>query len=363
MNLIRKEARRKLAKRMRISRRAAIALTAVGSSQPRYVSTNSSFTTDNHAMRAHGIMFRHFHDGPSAGPGVLHPAGQRSISSDDLAQIIERIDRRRILPAHAFLNRAVENRLHDGDLCLTFDATLRCQYDLAVPVLENYGLTAFWFVYSSVLEGNIERPEIYRQFRTTAFHSIDDFYAAFFVVLHESPMGELADCCLRRFEPAGYLAESPFYTDADKRFRYVRDQVLGARHYPALMDRMIRESGFDIRRCARSLWMDDLAVRSLHEAGHVIGLHSHTHPTCMAELSDDEQRYEYRSNFNHLTSLLGEPPAAVSHPCNSYDDRTLAILRGLGIKLGFRSDMSDGSHGPLELPREDHANLMQRVAA
>jgi peptidoglycan/xylan/chitin deacetylase (PgdA/CDA1 family) len=314
-------------------------------------------------MRACGVIFRHFHDGPIAGPNVLHPAGQGSISQDDLAQIIERIDRRRILPAHAFLNRAIENRLRDGDLCLTFDDTLRCQYDLAVPVLENYGLTAFWFVYSSVLQGNIERMEIYRQFRTTAFASIDDFYAAFFVVLHESPMGELAERALSDFDPSSDLSANSTFTCADKRFRFVRDRVLGPRHYPQLIDEMMRQAGFDIRRAARSLWMDDPAVLSLHEAGHVIGLHSHTHPTCMADLDETEQRYEYRSNYNHLTAVLGEPPAAVSHPCNSYDQRTLAILRGLGVKLGFRSNMAQGAFGELELPREDHASLVQRVAA
>jgi peptidoglycan/xylan/chitin deacetylase (PgdA/CDA1 family) len=314
-------------------------------------------------MLPHGVMFHHFHDGPAAAPGVLHPAGQGSITADELAQIIERLDRRRILPAHAFLGRAIEDRLRDGDLCLSFDDTLRCQYDLAVPVLESFGLTAFWFVNTSVLQGNIERLEIYRHFRMTAFASVDDFYAAFFVCLHESPMGELADRLLCGFEPSAYLSEFPFYTDADRRFRFVRDRVLGPRHYGQIIDSMMQQAGFDIRRAARSLWMDNLAVQSLHEAGHVIGLHSHTHPTCMADLPLDEQRYEYRSNFSHLVSILGEPVAAVSHPCNSYDDRTLNILRDLGIKLGFRSNMSTGDFGPLELPRQDHANLLQRVAA
>jgi hypothetical protein len=83
----------------------------------------------------------------------------------------------------------------------------------------------------------------------------------------------------------------------------------------------------------------------------------------MADLPIDEQLYEYRSNFNHLTALLGEPPAAVSHPCNSYDGRTLSILNDLGIRLGFRSDMAPGPFSLLEMPREDHAHLIQKVAA
>ena len=80
-------------------------------------------------------------------------------------------------------------------------------------------------------------------------------------------------------------------------------------------------------------------------------------------LNEDEQRYEYKSNHAHLTSLLGEPPAVVSHPCNSYNQTTLRILRSLGVKVGFRANMAIGFSSELELPREDHANLVRRVAA
>ena len=55
---------------------------------------------------------------------------------------------RNILPADEWMARATSDRLDENDLCLTFDDALRCQYDVALPVLEKYGLTAFWFVYS-----------------------------------------------------------------------------------------------------------------------------------------------------------------------------------------------------------------------
>jgi hypothetical protein len=204
---------------------------------------------------------------------------------------------------------------------------------------------------------------VYRHFRTTQFDTLDDFYAAFFVRLHESHFGGVAEKCLARFEPRTYLAAFTFYSDADRRFRYVRDDVLGPQAYAQVMDEMMRSAGYDVRVAARRLWMGNDEVRSLHEAGHVIGLHSHTHPTRIERLNEDEQRYEYRSNFAHLTTLLGEPPQAVSHPCNSYNAATLRILRSLGIKLGFRANMAIGFSGELEVPREDHANLARRVAA
>jgi peptidoglycan/xylan/chitin deacetylase (PgdA/CDA1 family) len=307
-------------------------------------------------MSAHGVMFHHFH-------GDDHRPGQGSISADELRGIIGSIGRGRILPAHEFLDRAIGGKLHPHHVCLTFDDNLMCQYDLAVPVLEEFGLTAFWFVYTSVMQGNIERLEIYRHFRMTQFDTVDDFYAAFFVRVHESAFGGVTEKCLMRFEPRTYLAAFPFYSDADRRFRYVRDDVLGPQAYAQVMDDMMRSAGYDVREIAKSLWMGNAEVRSLHEAGHVIGLHSHTHPTRLERLTEDEQRYEYKSNHAHLTSLLGEPPVAVSHPCNSYNQTSLRILRSLGVKLGFRANMAIGFDSELEMPREDHATLLRRVAA
>src|SRR5258708_17481 len=120
-------------------------------------------------MTAYGVMFHHFHDD-------WHPRVQGSISARELADLIEHVGRDSILPAEEWMRRAVQGALSDNDICLTFDDALRCQYDVALPVLRDLGLTAFWFVYSSVFEGNVESLEVYRYFRTTQFPCIDDFY-------------------------------------------------------------------------------------------------------------------------------------------------------------------------------------------
>src|SRR4051812_45501260 len=116
-------------------------------------------------MLPHGVMFHHFHD-------ATHPAGQGSISAGQLRHMIESIGPARILPAREFLWRAQHKTLRPTDICLTFDDNLRCQYDVALPVLREFGLTAFWFVYTSVLQGNVESLEIYRHFRMTQFVSV-----------------------------------------------------------------------------------------------------------------------------------------------------------------------------------------------
>lgn len=307
-------------------------------------------------MRPHGIMFHHFHS-------AVHAPGQGSISAEELSAMIERIGPKRILPARQWMHCALTATLKPNDVCLTFDDNLRCQYDLALPVLQSYGLTAFWFVYTSVCQGTIEHLEIYRQFRTTRFASVDDFYNAFFAAVRSSEHAEGFERAMGSFAPRDYLTAYPFYSDADRKFRFVRDEILGPEKYALVMNAMIARAGMDIEAAARGLWMGPAELRSLHEAGHVVGLHSHTHPTRMERLTVDAQRVQYRENFDYLVELLGDKPQAMSHPCNSYSRDTLKILRELGIVLGFRANMQPAARSELEYPREDHANLMRAMAA
>jgi peptidoglycan/xylan/chitin deacetylase (PgdA/CDA1 family) len=302
-------------------------------------------------MRAHGIMFHHFH-------GDGHVPVQGSMSADELRSMIRFLGRDRILSAHEYRERALSNLLREGDLCLTFDDNLRCQYDVAVPVLRELGLTAFWFVYTSVLDGVFERLEIYRAFRSTRFSSMEAFYEAFFRDLEASPEAGAVRDGLTRFDPKSYLAIYSFYSDGDRRFRFVRDEVLGPERYNAAMDRMLARHGVTAAQLAPSLWMNEDCLRSLEADGHIIGLHSHTHPTRMAYLSVSEQEREYRTNYERLSRVLKEPPTAMSHPCNSYTPDTLELLERIGIRLGFRANLMQEDAPHLELPREDHANVL-----
>lgn len=303
-------------------------------------------------MSAYGIMFHHFHD-------HQHPRGQGSISGSDLVELIDHIGRDKILPPGEWMRRALKGNLSNKDICLTFDDALRCQYDIAFPVLRDMGLTAFWFVYSSVFEGNIEPLEVYRHFRTTSFDCVDDFYNYFFNTvkskLNDEYVNRLAD-----FRPDSYLAAFPFYTTNDRIFRYLRDDVLGPERYHTVMREMMAASGISGSAIAEQLWMTDEHLLSLHDEGHLIGLHSYSHPTRLAELSRGRQREEYRKNFDHLLKVLGSPPECMSHPCNSYDPETLSLLEELGIRLGFRANMEEMvAPSNFEFPREDHTNVMK----
>ena len=128
----------------------------------------------------HGIMFHHFHD------EGIHTRSQGSISKDEFYKLIKFIGREKILNSEEFFNRFKENKLKEKDLCLTFDDSLGCQYDIALPVLEELNIKSFFFVNSSVFTENPDLLEVNRYFRKNYFKNVNEFYDNFFRIYGKS---------------------------------------------------------------------------------------------------------------------------------------------------------------------------------
>ena len=299
-------------------------------------------------------MFHHFH-------GTSHIKGQGAISSDQLKQIIEFYGTTRILSADEWMHKLNSNCLTKDDICLTFDDALLCQYDIALPVLQHYNIKAFWFVYTSIIENTIEMLELYRKFRTTHFVHINEFYNEFNNFINNSKYKNRITSQLKNFAPHKYLIESPFYSPEDKKFRFIRDVILGDEPYHNIMSDMIESHNIDIIEFSNNLWLQEKHIKDLHSKGHIIGLHSHSHPTVLSNLTFLQQSQEYIQNYETILNITGEPPCAMSHPCNSYNQDTLQVLKNLNIKIGFRANMNKQPHTNLELPRIDHSIIIKEV--
>ena len=130
------------------------------------------------------------------------------------------------------------------------------------------------------------------------------------------------------------------------------------------MGALMIKKDFDVNIAKQKLWMSEKDLIILDSSGHTIGLHSYSHPTKMSKLNKSEQKLQYQRNYKHLSTLLGKSINCMSHPCGDYNLDTLHILKEMSIEIGFRSNMSIKEvSSPLEIPREDHANvfkLMQR---
>lgn len=305
----------------------------------------------------HSVMFHHFHDS-------FHEPAQGSLSAPDFRRMILWLrDRYSILGAKEYSEKARQGGLDKSDICFSFDDALKCQYDIAIPVLNEFGIDAFFFVYSSAFGGSPDFLEIYRYFRTTEFDDIEDFYRQFFELVKDQDVQSFNEH-YSAYSKMSYLSAFPFYTENDKWFRYIRDQYLVGNQYHEIMQQLMKAKGFDIESAKQKLWMTESDLRNTYLDGHLVGLHSFSHPTQMSKLSKIEQESEYQRNFEHLKSVLGTSVNVMSHPCGDYNQDTLQILSDMGITLGFRSSMSVTTISSLlEIPREDHANVFKKMNA
>ena len=307
-------------------------------------------------MKTHALMFHQFHDDEK------HIKEQGSITGKEFADMIIHYRKKfNILSAREWYELAIADKLSEKDVCITFDDALRSQYDIAFPVLEEFNIKAFWFIYSSPLNNVIEKLELYRYFRFKEFNDINDFYDSFNKEIDNSEYRSEVEVALRGFDHEHHLKEYPFYTKEDKVFRFLRDDVLGAKKYHHLMDDMISKSGIRKDGLLDLLWMDKNGVKELKEKGHIIGLHSHTHPTKLELLDKNEQEKEYIQNHSVLSEIVGNEIFSMSHPNGSYNKDTLDILKKLKVQIGFRANMNVGGGSKLEIPRLDHTYLIKEV--
>jgi len=310
----------------------------------------------------HGIMFHHFHD------DNIHTKGQGSISEDDFYKIIQFIGRKNILDADIFFDKHKKNKLKKNEVCITFDDALKCQIDIALPVLEELKIKSFFFVNTSIFEENPDALEIYRYFRNNYFNSIDDFYINFYKVLNKDLSGFFR---LNEKKIYDTKIKFPFYSTEDVKFRLVRDNFITKTDYDKIIISVMDEKKFKPREVHSILFFSKEDLKNLHKLGHLIGLHSHNHPTLLEKLSYKEQKNEYEKCLSIISKILDISKNDIkymSHPCGSYNDNTLRILEDLDIELGFKQIMKlekgmksiNNSH--FEIAREDHSNILRRIS-
>ena len=94
-------------------------------------------------------MFHHFN-------GKGHKKSVGSISKSQFKKILNYIKKNyNLLNAEEFIARAIKKKLQLKDVCLTFDDNLKCQYDVAFPVLKKEKIQAFFLFIQVLLTKNL----------------------------------------------------------------------------------------------------------------------------------------------------------------------------------------------------------------
>jgi peptidoglycan/xylan/chitin deacetylase (PgdA/CDA1 family) len=311
----------------------------------------------------HGIMLHHFHD------DRIHEKGQGSISKDEFYKLIKFVGKKNILDADIFFDKFTKHKLKNNDVCLTFDDGIKCQIDIALPVLEDLKIKSFFFPYTSIFEGKPDNLEVYRYFRLNYFNDISDFYNHFFSII-EKNLDSFFDKNKKIINET--KLKFPFYSTEDVKFRLVRDKLLNKDDYENIMSLMMKIKNFEPKEFYSKLFFSKKDLKELDKLGHIVGLHSHSHPTLIEKLTYNEQKKEYeKSNsiISKITNKLTSNIKCMSHPCGSYNGETLTILKKMNIQLGFKQimsvepekGMSKINNSFLEIARQDHAEIIKRV--
>ena len=268
-----------------------------------------------------------------------------------------------------FFEKFKQNKLKNNEVCLTFDDAIKCQIDIALPVMEELKIKSFFFVYTSIFEGKPDNLEFFRYFRMNYFNSVEEFYDNFYKFL-DKDLKSFFEKNREKIEKK--KIKFPHYSIEDIKFRLIRDNFLSKSQYEEIMFLMFNEKKFNHKDFSKKLFFQKNDLQTLNNQGHIIGLHSHSHPTLLEKLSYDEQKNEYKKNLSLLSNILDKPKneiKSMSHPCGSYNNVTLEVLKELGIELGFKQimtierekSMKKVNNSFLEIARQDHADIYKRM--
>ena len=303
---------------------------------------------------SNGIMFHHFHGG-------RYSKVQGSIDKNKFLKIINHLKKnKKIISPQEFLNLLEKNKLKGNEVCLTFDDGIKSQKELILPVLDKLNIKAFFFIYTNMLRGKPDNLEYFRDFRCLFYKKLNFFYKDFYINFKKIFPKKYRKLKLKFHQK--YLIEYKFYTKEDRKFRFCRDIILQKEEYNLIVEKMMRLKKYKKKNRKKYLFMNVDDIKKISKKGHIIGLHSHSHPTRMDKLNYKSQYSEYSKSKKVLEKILRKKIWAMSHPCGNYNNNSLNILKKIGIKIGFRSNLIiKKTKSNLEVPREDHADILRTI--
>jgi len=237
-----------------------------------------------------------------------------------------------MLPLDQAVTRLKAGTLPARAACITFDDGYADNFEVAMPILQQHGLTATFFIATGFLNGG-------RMWNDTIIETVRN---------GTSPLLDFSSLNLGRH---------PVTTLADKRAAIAAliDQV---KYQPLAQRISVTEQ---IARLAQvqlpqDLMMTSLQVKAMHQAGMQIGAHTVSHPI-LARLSEDQARQEISDSQIFLERLLGERVGLFAYPNGKpgedYSLQAVEVVRSLGFDAAFSTQWGASRQGddPLQIRR------------
>ncbi len=238
----------------------------------------------------------------------------------------------RVLALPEAVARLKEGTLPARALSITFDDGYRDNHDVALPILEELGIPATFFIATAYLDGGM-------MFNDRVIET------------------------LRRLPPGEYeldwLEGAPLEIRDDACRRAAIPRILGSLKYRPQGERQEVSECFATLAAEplpSDLMMDCGQVLALHRAGMTIGAHTHTHPI-LTRIPEELARNEIEQGRECLQELIGSPVTLFAYPNGrpaiDYDERHVAMVRELGFEAAVSTHWgaADINTDRWELPR------------
>ena len=302
-----------------------------------------------------GVVFHYFHD--------LHKYRkcQGSLNIEEFIEVLDYLENRyTVLTPDEWFFKHKRGTIGENEIILTFDGGLKSQYDIAYKTLKKRGLLAAFFIYTAPLTGTYPIVELCHDFRFLMYENVNEFYKEFFAELFDRKLVKDIENVKEKVIANGYLGWGDFYTLRDRMFKYIRDHMLTDDQYSEIIYTMMDKMGYNSEDRRSELWIGAEDIKKLSSDGNAIGSHSHSHPSNLIKLTINEQREEYCISKRILEEILGAEVNIMSHPANSYNEKTLEILAECGYSTGFCNGEAEIRSKYL-VPRTDHANIIRSM--
>jgi len=291
------------------------------------------------------IMFHDLYD--SGGE-----SSQGAINWEEFKKIVETIRKTNVISSAEVLNEDSLENLEEK-IFITFDDGLLRQFTLGLDWLEKLDVVACFYIHTSPLLGDYDVHQLLRTFKNSAiFKNVEEFNKTFTDYLLTSYDIEEVKRIDDSFDKEGYFNQFTFYSESDKKLRFIRDRYLVPDVYKEKAFSFIQSYNVELNSLAKDTYMTKDTLKTITERGHVVGLHSHSHPSNLGSLSYQDQLIEIKTNKEVIESITDVVPKTISYPSNSYNSDTITHLIDLGIGSGFRAD-DMVNKAPYELPRID----------
>ncbi|MBD1161754.1 polysaccharide deacetylase family protein [Pelagibacterales bacterium SAG-MED15] len=307
---------------------------------------------------AHGIMFHRFKDFKNK------DSAHGALTSKCLTKLIKFVGKKRILNPDEWIRKLSEGKLKKEHICLTFDDGLKSQIKIALPVLKRFNLKAFWFIHCNTRPNNFDKSEIFSILIIKKFKIYKKFLDKFFKYLNID--SEIFESKSFKKYYKEIISLHNFYSKNEVKYKFLRDIYYPRKKFEKIMENFFRFYNLNVKDFYKNTWLDKKDLINLNKKGHMIGMHSFSHPYKMSKLTIKKQRLEYLKNFNYLKRILKKKPISMSHPLDSYNKNTLKILTNIGILCGFRSHSKAPkgfqiNQSELEMAREDPVNILKLI--